>query len=79
MNQYKSQSFFKLFLRFSLIFLIVITLLKIVMGIFSYGSFSGMMDQYFSKDTWQLFVKMQLVLSVIYGAFMAGYYKFIKK
>ncbi|VAW25383.1 hypothetical protein MNBD_BACTEROID04-1702 [hydrothermal vent metagenome] len=79
MNQYKSQSFFKLFLRFTLIFLIVITLLKIVMGVFSYGSFSGMIDQYFSKDTWLLFVKMQLVLSVIYGVFMAGYYKFIKK
>ena len=79
MNKYKSQPFFKLFLRFTVMFLIVITLLKIVMGIFSNGSFSGMIDQYFSKDTWLLFVKMQLAMSTLYGLFMAGYYKFIKK
>lgn len=79
MNQYKSQSFLKLALRFGLIFLVVVSLIKIVMAIFQTGSFSGMTTQYFSEDTWQPFVKVQVVISAIYGLFMAGYYKFIKK
>jgi len=79
MNQYKNQSFLKLTLRFSLIFLVVVSLIKIIMAIFQTGSFSGMTAQYFSEETWQQFVKVQVVMSVIYGAFMAGYYKFIRK
>ena len=79
MNQYKSQSFLKLTLRFGLIFLVVVSLIKIVMAIFQTGSISGMTTQYFSEETWQPFVKVQVVISAIYGLFMAGYYKFIKK
>ncbi len=79
MNTYKDQSFLKLTVRFGVIFLIVITIIKIVFSIFDKGGVSGMVDQYFAADTWQLFVKMQLVMSAIYGVFMAGYYKFIKK
>ena len=79
MNQYKSQSFLKLTLRFGLIFLVVVSLIKIVMAIFQTGSISGMTTLYFSEETWLQFVKVQVVISVIYGAFMAGYYKFIKK
>jgi len=79
MNQYKSQSFLKLALRFTLIFLVVVSLIKIVMAIFQTGSISGMIAQYFSEETWQSFVKIQVVISAIYGVFMAGYYKFIKK
>jgi len=79
MNQYKNQSFLKLVLRFGFIFLIVITVLKIIMSIFSNGSISGMINEYFSSETWFLFVKMQLAMSTLYGVFMAGYYKFIKK
>lgn len=79
MNTYKNQSFLKLTLRFGIIFLIVITIIKIVFSIFNHGSISGMVDEYFSSNTWQLFLKMQLVMSAIYGVFMAGYYKFIKK
>jgi len=79
MNQYKSQSFLKLTLRFGLIFLVVVSLIKIVMAIFQTGSISGMIGQYFSEETWQPFVKIQVVISAIYGLFMAGYYKFIKK
>ncbi len=79
MNTYKSQPFFKLVLRFGLIFLVVITVLKIVIGTFKEGGISGMVDQYFYEDRWLQFVKIQLVISAIYGLFMAGYYKFIKK
>jgi hypothetical protein len=79
MNTYKNQPFFKLVLRFGLIFLVVITVLKIVFGIFKTGGISGTIDQYFSEDRWIQFVKIQLVISAIYGLFMAGYYKFIKK
>ena len=79
MSSYKEQSFFKLAVRFGIIFLVVVTLIKIIMSILKTGGISGMLDEYFSEDTWQQFAKMQLVISAIYGVFMAGYYKFIKK
>ncbi|MBL4939370.1 MAG: hypothetical protein JKY16_03695 [Lutibacter sp.] len=79
MNTYKNQSFLKLTFRFGLLFLIVITFIKIVFSIFSNGGVNGMLNEFFSPTTWQLFVKMQLLMSALYGVFMAGYYKFIKK
>jgi len=79
MNQYKNEPFLKLALRFALIFLIVISIIKIVFSIFNHGGIDGMVAEFFSADTWLLFVKMQLMMSAIYGLFMAGYYKFIKK
>ncbi|SNR81446.1 hypothetical protein [Lutibacter flavus] len=79
MSSYKDQSFIKLALRFGIIFLVVVSIIKIVMSIFTNGGVSGMRDEYFSKDTWQQFAKIQLMISAIYGVFMAGYYKFIKK
>lgn len=79
MNNYKAQSFLKLTLRFSIIFLIVITLIKIVISIFNNGGVDGMIQEYFSPDTWERFAIAQSVMSLFYGLFMAGYYKFIKK
>jgi len=79
MNRYKTSSFVKLFIRFFLVFLVVFTAAKMLIAIVKSGGVSPMMDQYFSADTWKQFLKMQLVLSGIYGLFMAGYYKFIKK
>jgi len=79
MNRYKSSSFAKLTFRFFLVFLIVFTIFKMAMSIFKLGGIDPMVTQYFSKDTWWPFLKMQLALSGIYGVFMAGYYKFIKK
>jgi len=79
MNQYKSKSFFELALRFGAIFLVIVSIIKIVMAIFSAGSIDGMIALYFGEDTWSQFVTIQLVMSAIYGLFMAGYYKFIKK
>jgi hypothetical protein len=58
---------------------VVISLIKVVMSIFKTGSISGMIAENFGKDTWQQFVKIQLAMSALYGLFMAGYYKFIKK
>ncbi len=79
MNTYKNHSFLKLTIRFGFIFLIVITFIKIVISIFSNGGIDGMLSEFFSPTTWQLFVKMQLLMAALYGVFMAGYYKFIKK
>ncbi|RXP55505.1 hypothetical protein EC396_08405 [Lutibacter sp. HS1-25] len=79
MDPYKNQSFLKLALRFGLVFLVVVSIIKIVMSIFNTGSIQGMVNEYFSPETWQKFVVIQLVMSSIYGLFMAGYYKFIKK
>ena len=79
MSAYKNQSFFTLTIRFGFIFLIVITIIKIGISVFKNGGITGMVNQYFSADTWLQFVKVQLVMSLFYGLFMAGYYKFIKK
>ena len=79
MNQYKNQSFIKLTIRFALTFLVIVSVIKIVMSIFKTGSISGMIAEYFSPDTIQQFITIQLVMSLIYGVFMAGYYKYLKK
>lgn len=79
MNQYKNQSFIKLTLRFGAIFLVIVSIIKIIMAIFKTGSVDGMIAQYFSSETFEQFIIIQLVMSLIYGVFMAGYYKFIKK
>ena len=79
MNKYKDKSFLKIVLQFGFIFLIAVSIIKIVMSIFSTGSISGMIDENFAKNKWQLFVKIQIIISLAYGLIMAGYYKFIKK
>jgi hypothetical protein len=79
MNKYKNQSFFKLALRFAIIFLIFVSIIEMVFSIIKNGSFSAMTQQYFSAETWQYYLKRIVVMSTIYGVFMAGYYKFIKK
>lgn len=79
MNPYKNRPFFKLVFRFGMMFLIVITLIKLIVSLFNDGGFDGMIARYFSADTWLQFVKIQLAISAVYGLFMAGYYKFIKK
>jgi len=79
MNTYKNSSFLKLTIRFGLVFLVVVTSIKIIFSIFTNGGISGMVAQYFSASTWEQFVRMQLLMSALYGALMAGYYKFIKK
>jgi len=79
MNQYKSKSFLELALRFGAIFLVLVSIIKIIMGIFNTGSIDGMIALYFGVDTFKQFALIQFVMSAIYGVFMAGYYKFIKK
>ncbi len=79
MSTYKNQSFLQLTLRFGLVFLIVVTAIKIIFSIFTNGGISGMIEEFFSTETWEQFVRMQLFMSVLYGVLMAGYYKFIKK
>ena len=79
MNPYKNQSFLNLTVRFSSIFFVIVTILKIIISMFKHGGISGMIAEYFSAETWMPFLTIQLVMSVIYGLIMAGYYKFIKK
>lgn len=79
MNPYKNQSFLKLTVRFASIFFVIVTILKILISIFKNGGVSGMIAEFFSAETWLPFVTIQLVMALIYGLIMAGYYKFIKK
>jgi len=79
MNPYKNQSFLKLTVRFASVFLVVVTLLKIIISMFKNGGVSGMVVEFFSTETWLPFLTVQLVMSLIYGLIMAGYYKYIKK
>jgi len=76
---YKQESFFRLFVRFFLVFIVLFTIFKLVIGIFQTGSVSGMIESNFSEENIEKFFKVQLSLSIFYGLFMAGYYKFIKK
>ena len=79
MNPYKNQFFLKLTVRFAAVFLVVVTILKIIISMFKNGGVSGMIAEFFSAETWLPFLTIQLVMSLIYGLIMAGYYKFIKK
>jgi succinate dehydrogenase hydrophobic anchor subunit len=79
MNPYKNQSFLKLTVRFAAVFLVVVTILKIMISMFKNGGVSGMIAEFFSAETWLPFLTIQLVMALIYGLIMAGYYKFIKK
>ncbi|REE80650.1 hypothetical protein BX611_2299 [Lutibacter oceani] len=79
MNQYKEQSFFSLALRFGLIMIVIVSVLEIGFSILKNLSFSIMIEHVFSDGKWKFFIKKLVGLSVIYGVFMAGYYKFIKK
>ena len=71
-------SFLKYTLRFTLVFLIVFTLIKVIIALFDSG-FSGMYAKYLAPDTWFQFAKVQVLLSLVYGLFMAGYQTFFKK
>ena len=79
MNTYKNQSFLSLTLRFGIVFLVVVTVIKIIFSIFATGGIAGMIEELFSSSNWEQFVRMQLLMSVLYGSLMAGYYKFVKK
>jgi hypothetical protein len=79
MNQYKNAHFLHLFLRFSIIFFVIITLFKIVIGFFRFEGLQGLNSEYFIDGKWQPFLQSQVVMSLIYGLLMAIYYKFIKK
>jgi succinate dehydrogenase hydrophobic anchor subunit len=79
MNPYKNQSFLKLTVRFAAVFLVVVTILKIIISMFKNGGILGMVAEFFSAETWLPFVTVQLVMALVYGLLMAGYYKFIKK
>lgn len=79
MNKYKAQPFFSLAVRFALIFMLLVSVFEIGFSVLKNLSFSIMVDHIFSEGKWQYFAKRIVVMSVLYGVFMAGYYKFIKK
>ena len=79
MNKYKNYPFLKLTLRFALVFLILVSFFEIGFSILKNMSFSIMVNNIFAEGKWQYFIKRIGVMSVFYGLFMAGYYKFIKK
>jgi len=79
MNKFKALPFYRIAFKFAAIFLVFFSIFKIVLKIIQTGSFSQMTTDYFGPETFTKFL-MQIVLgSIIYGLFMAGYYKFIKK
>jgi len=79
MNKYKALPFFRLALRFALIFMLLVSVFEIGFSVLKNLSFSMMFEHIFSEGKWQYFLKRILVMSALYGVFMAGYYKFIKK
>ena len=78
MKDYSKQSFFKLTFRFLAIFFVVILLIKLFISLFT-GGITEVSLASFSDGTAVKFISKYLLMSLIYGIFMAGYYKFIKK
>ncbi|MDX1829383.1 MAG: hypothetical protein R3342_07540 [Lutibacter sp.] len=79
MNSYKKVPFFKLVLQFGVGFLIIIFCIEIIISVIKNASFTAMLNQYFYNGNWFFFFERLIIMSVFYGLFMAGYYKFIKK
>lgn len=79
MNQYKNASLVKLFLRFTIVFFIVVLIFKTFLGFFQFDGLEGLKNAYFIDGKWQIFIKKVGVMALIYGGLMAVYYKFIKK
>lgn len=79
MNSYKKVPFFKLVLQFGLGFLVIIFCIEIIFSVIKNASFTAMLHQYFYNGNWFFFFERLIIMSIFYGIFMAGYYKFIKK
>ncbi len=79
MNQYKYTSFLKLFIRFTIVFFVIVALIKIFAGFFRFDGLEGLKNEYFIDGKWQPFIKTIWIMSMMYGFFMTVYYKFIKK
>jgi hypothetical protein len=79
MNSYKNVSFIKLFFRFGIVFFILIFCIETVFSIVKNASFSIMLSKHFYNSQWQNYIGKFLLFSVLYGLFMAGYYKIFKK
>ncbi len=79
MKTYKKEPFFKLVLRFGIIFLISVFFIEIIFSIIVNQSFTVMLQQYFFNSNWIPFLERLIIMSLFYGLFMAGYYKLFKK
>ncbi|PCI07071.1 MAG: hypothetical protein COB73_08835 [Flavobacteriaceae bacterium] len=79
MNQYKNTSFLKLSLRFIIVFFVLVTIMRLFIGFFKLDGMEGLKNAYLNEGKWKAFLQIQAMMSVFYGLFMAGYYKFIKK
>ena len=79
MNQYKKAPFIKLAIRFTIVFFVLVGIMRMFMGLFKFDGVQGMISEYFSDGKWIQFLQLQVSLSLLYGLFMAGYYKYIKK
>ncbi len=79
MNQYKKTTFLKLALQFLIGFFIFVTILRLFTGFFKFEGIEGAKQAYLYDGNWKPFLQSQVLFSLLYGLFMAGYYKFIKK
>lgn len=79
MNSYKKVPFFKLVLQFGLGFLVIIFCIEIIFSVIKKASFTAMLNEYFYNGNWLFFFERLIIMSIFYGIFMSGYYKFIKK
>jgi len=77
--EYKKEPFFRLVVRFGIIFFILIFSIEIIFSVIVNASFTAMLQQYFLNGSWIYFLIRLIAMSVFYGLFMAVYYKFIKK
>lgn len=79
MNPYKNASFLKLALRYTIVFFVLVTFIRLFMGFFRFDGIEGVRNEYFYDGKWKVFLRLQIILSIVYGLLLAGYYKYIKK
>lgn len=79
MNRYKNVRFINLFIRFAITFFMIVTVLKLFMGFFRFDGIEGVKNEYLVDGKWQPFIRLQVIMSLIYGLLMSVFYKFIKK
>lgn len=53
--------------------------MRLFIGFFKLDGMEGLKNAYLNEGKWKAFLQIQAMMSVFYGLFMAGYYKFIKK
>ncbi len=75
LENFKQQKFWKLFVNFAIPFFLFVTVFSLLINSFSEifsGDFAAVNQTNFADGRWQAFFAPKLVLSLVYGLYMAN-------